>query len=311
MNMRPILPLGGAVLALALAGACAPQMAQTEYSPTEQQWKGFLETNYPEWRAPQTIPPIAGMGMEPAPEAMPELLREIIEVGKAVLTIHRDFGDRTNRKHARLKYVVEERGTAWMAAEVNRRTNEGKALAAAHAAECAAAGLPVCDADEYADVVAIAASVARYEAVPGVTLAQWLPTAERELSIFWTGDDGIDRKARLDAYSGGVAFDLKSSKDASARGFARAVSEYGYHIQAAHYTAACEAAGLNVSGFVFAAVEPNAPHVCAMWRLSPLVMARGASDAAKALATIIEARAGRVSGYTTGIEVLPIPWLED
>lgn len=195
--------------------------------------------------------------------------------------------------------------------EVNRRTNEGKALAAAHAAECAAAGLPMCDADEYADVVAIAASVARYEAVPGVTLAQWLPTADRELSIFWQGADGIDRKARLDAYSGGVAFDLKSSKDASARGFARAVSEYGYHIQAAHYTAACEAAGLNVSGFVFAAVEPNAPHVCAMWRLSPLVMARGASDAAKALATIIEARAGRVSGYTTGIEVLPIPWLED
>lgn len=48
----------------------------------------------------------------------------LIEVGKAVLTIHRDFGDRTNRKHARLKYVVEERGTAWMAAEVNRRTND-------------------------------------------------------------------------------------------------------------------------------------------------------------------------------------------
>ena len=28
-------------------------------------------------------------------------------VSKALLTIHRDFGDRTNRKHARLKYVVE------------------------------------------------------------------------------------------------------------------------------------------------------------------------------------------------------------
>lgn len=45
----------------------------------------------------------------------------VIEVAKAVLTIHRDFGDRTNRKHARLKYVVEERGAAWVAAEVNRR----------------------------------------------------------------------------------------------------------------------------------------------------------------------------------------------
>jgi sulfite reductase (NADPH) hemoprotein beta-component len=48
---------------------------------------------------------------------------KVVEVAQAVLTIHRDFGDRTNRKHARLKYVVAERGVEWMTAEVNRRTN--------------------------------------------------------------------------------------------------------------------------------------------------------------------------------------------
>jgi len=42
-------------------------------------------------------------------------------VAKAVLTIHRDFGDRTNRKHARLKYVLEERGAKWCRAEVEKR----------------------------------------------------------------------------------------------------------------------------------------------------------------------------------------------
>src|SRR6266853_5806944 len=42
-------------------------------------------------------------------------------VAKAVLTIHRDFGDRTNRKHARLKYVLEERGVDWCRAEVEKR----------------------------------------------------------------------------------------------------------------------------------------------------------------------------------------------
>jgi sulfite reductase (NADPH) hemoprotein beta-component len=47
----------------------------------------------------------------------------LIDVARAVLTIHRDFGDRTNRKHARLKYVVQERGVEWMTAEINRRTN--------------------------------------------------------------------------------------------------------------------------------------------------------------------------------------------
>jgi sulfite reductase (NADPH) hemoprotein beta-component len=40
---------------------------------------------------------------------------------KAVLGIHRDFGDRTNRKHARLKYVIEERGTKWFRSEVEQR----------------------------------------------------------------------------------------------------------------------------------------------------------------------------------------------
>ena len=38
-----------------------------------------------------------------------------------MLTIHRDFGDRTDRKHARLKYVVAERGVDFIRAEVNQR----------------------------------------------------------------------------------------------------------------------------------------------------------------------------------------------
>ena len=42
-------------------------------------------------------------------------------VAKAVLTIHRDFGDRTNRKHARLKYVLEDRGVDWFRSEVEQR----------------------------------------------------------------------------------------------------------------------------------------------------------------------------------------------
>ncbi|HSU57014.1 MAG TPA: NADPH-dependent assimilatory sulfite reductase hemoprotein subunit [Candidatus Dormibacteraeota bacterium] len=40
---------------------------------------------------------------------------------KAVLTVHRDFGDRTNRKHARLKYVLHERGVEWFRTEVEQR----------------------------------------------------------------------------------------------------------------------------------------------------------------------------------------------
>lgn len=46
---------------------------------------------------------------------------KVVDVAKAVLTIHRDFGDRADRKHARLKYVVAERGVDFMRAEVNQR----------------------------------------------------------------------------------------------------------------------------------------------------------------------------------------------
>ncbi|HTB82322.1 MAG TPA: NADPH-dependent assimilatory sulfite reductase hemoprotein subunit [Candidatus Sulfotelmatobacter sp.] len=48
---------------------------------------------------------------------------KLVDVAKAVLTIHRDYGDRTDRKHARLKYVVEERGADWTRAEVEKRAD--------------------------------------------------------------------------------------------------------------------------------------------------------------------------------------------
>jgi sulfite reductase (NADPH) hemoprotein beta-component len=46
---------------------------------------------------------------------------KVVDVAKAVLTIHRDFGDRAERKHARLKYVIAERGVEWAREEVNQR----------------------------------------------------------------------------------------------------------------------------------------------------------------------------------------------
>jgi sulfite reductase (ferredoxin) len=46
---------------------------------------------------------------------------EVISVVEAIVTVQRDYGDRQNRKHARMKYVVEERGTAWFRNEVEAR----------------------------------------------------------------------------------------------------------------------------------------------------------------------------------------------
>lgn len=46
---------------------------------------------------------------------------EALSVLEAATAIYRDYGDRTNRKHARLKYVLEDRGVAWFRQELGRR----------------------------------------------------------------------------------------------------------------------------------------------------------------------------------------------
>jgi len=46
---------------------------------------------------------------------------QLVAAAQAVLTVHRDFGDRTNRKHARLKYVLEEKGVEWFRKELEQR----------------------------------------------------------------------------------------------------------------------------------------------------------------------------------------------
>jgi len=38
---------------------------------------------------------------------------DLVEAAKAVVRLHRDWGDRGNRRHARLKYVIAERGEDW------------------------------------------------------------------------------------------------------------------------------------------------------------------------------------------------------
>jgi sulfite reductase (NADPH) hemoprotein beta-component len=42
-------------------------------------------------------------------------------VAEAVVTTQRDYGNRANRRRARLKYTIEDRGLDWFAGELNRR----------------------------------------------------------------------------------------------------------------------------------------------------------------------------------------------
>ncbi len=48
----------------------------------------------------------------------------LLEVAETVVRIQRDFGDRTNRRHARLKYTIDDRGLPWFCAELTQRLGE-------------------------------------------------------------------------------------------------------------------------------------------------------------------------------------------
>ena len=72
-----------------------------------------------------------GMGMshgEPATwPRLADLLgycrpEQAVAIAEAVVTTQRDFGDRTDRKHARLKYTIADRGLDWFRTEVERRS---------------------------------------------------------------------------------------------------------------------------------------------------------------------------------------------
>ncbi|MFU8820635.1 MAG: assimilatory sulfite reductase (NADPH) hemoprotein subunit [Gammaproteobacteria bacterium] len=83
---------------------------------------------------------VAGGGMGAThgePETYPRLgdvigfctIEQAVNVAWQVVSIQRDFGDRTNRKHARFKYTIADRGLAWFKSELEGRL--GHALNAA------------------------------------------------------------------------------------------------------------------------------------------------------------------------------------
>ena len=45
----------------------------------------------------------------------------IVDVAREVVAVQRDYGDRTNRRHARLKYTIADRGLEWFRDEVQNR----------------------------------------------------------------------------------------------------------------------------------------------------------------------------------------------
>ncbi len=72
---------------------------------------GGMGTTYGE---PATYPRLASLIGFCTPD-------KVIAVCQTIVKIQRDYGDRTNRKHARFKYTIDDKGLDWIQSELNER----------------------------------------------------------------------------------------------------------------------------------------------------------------------------------------------
>ncbi|MDK2769935.1 MAG: PD-(D/E)XK nuclease-like domain-containing protein [Sphingomonas sp.] len=112
-----------------------------------------------------------------------------------------------------------------------------------------------------------------------------------EASGYWRDEEtGALCRCRPDLYREdlGVMLDVKSTVSAHPDAFSKAVVNYGYHAQEAHYSDGWRANGKAVEGFVFLAWEKKAPFAKAVYELPPSIVEEGRALMRKALNTYVE-----------------------
>ena len=84
---------------------------------------------------------------------------------------------------------------------------------------------------------------------------------QTELSYFWDDLGTIKGKCRPDWLSddGEIVVDVKTTTDASPRGFQKSISTWGYHLQLGWYLRGLRKLGLPAEQFIFIAIEKTAP----------------------------------------------------
>jgi hypothetical protein len=154
----------------------------------------------------------------------------------------------------------------------DRRTKDGKA--AAEAFEIENAGKTVISGDDWKTCMAISERLNHHPAA-----AVLFRSGVAETSMFWEDPDtGVLCKCRPDWLIHKTAIvDVKSTTDASPSGFACAVANFEYHMQAAWYLDGVRLClGDDApAAFLFAAFEKKAPHAVAFYNADPEMISIG------------------------------------
>ena len=196
-----------------------------------------------------------------------------------------------------------------VAPKVDRRTKAGKAEHAEFLEM--SEGKTVVTEEQFHLASAMARSVKSHPVARGL-----LTNGIAESSVVWHDKlSGLLCKCRpdymhaTDTALGTTVIDLKTTKDASPRAFAKAIANFRYHVQSAFYLDGVSAAtGVDMDAFLFVAVENEPPHAVAVYAADDMMVEIGRDEYRRDLAVIAECQAsGQWPGYADEITELSLP----
>ncbi len=172
------------------------------------------------------------------------------------------------------------------APNVSRTTKVGKAEWEA----AAAGGKKLLKRDDWEAALLMDCAIKQHPMAARVLNA----TGQAEQSLFANcPETGLELKCRPDYMTdSGWLVDLKTTQDASLKGFQKASANFRYHVQAAHYLNVYRlATGQVPKGFIFIAVEKTYPHAVQVFEASPVFTQAGAAEAIRNLRALAHAAA--------------------
>ncbi len=167
------------------------------------------------------------------------------------------------------------------------------------------AGRTILTADDYERVQRMGDSVRAHPVAAGLLVG-----GQREITLRWEDEaTGLRCQARPDLYlPGEFVMDVKTCRDASEEGFARAVHNYLYDLGEAHYLEGIRANGDSIRYFIFLAIESTAPFVCQPCVIDAKAEQRGYTLRTRAMNRQAEClKSGRWPGYSERLLEIHLP----
>lgn len=187
--------------------------------------------------------------------------------------------------HAAILTPTEFASGYRVAPEFDKRTKEGKAGYADFIASCDPA-TTFMSSDDYEKILELQKNLAKQQNIASLLEACHM----REVSVF-DAHSSPKLRCRLDSYdpNRGAVIDLKTMRlPASEDNFRRALSVFGYGIQAAFYRNCCRGAGIEIKEFGFICMETLAPYEVRGFVLDEEMMDMYETDVSVALANVLD-----------------------